>query len=90
MTPAVDISALRRRLAAPGRPDEGMRGSAADAARRGVVEAPELCAALAAALRTEPEEAAAAVRSGRALGSGVENPGFHQGLTQFIAIYNPL
>lgn len=62
---AVDIPALRRRLAAPGRPDEGMRGTAADAARRGVVAAPELRVALAEALRTEPEDAAAAVRSGR-------------------------
>lgn len=60
---AVDIPALRRRLAAPGRPDEGMRGTAADAARRGVVAAPELRVALAEALRTEPEDAAAAVRS---------------------------
>lgn len=72
---AVDIPALRRRLAAPGRPDEGMRGTAADAARRGVVAAPELRVALAEALRTEPEDAAAAVRSCGA-DSWVENPWF--------------
>ena len=71
---AVDIPALRQRLAAPGRPDEGMRGTAADAARRGVVAAPALCAALAEALRTEPEDAAAAVRSGLQGMGVVENP----------------
>eukprot|EP00435_Cladocopium_sp_Y103_P075982 s5_g71.t1 len=55
-----DIPALRRHLAAPGRPDEGMRGTAADAARRSTVAAPELRAALAEALLTEAEDAAAA------------------------------
>lgn len=58
-----DIPALRRHLAAPGRPDEGMRGTAADAARRSTVAAPELRAALAEALLTEAEDAAAALRS---------------------------
>ncbi|CAJ1396697.1 unnamed protein product [Effrenium voratum] len=59
-----DVAAFRRSVAAVNRPDEGMRGTSADAERLSAARRPEIAAALGKALASaETTDAAAALRS---------------------------